>query len=153
MYTHTWIFSSVQLLSHAQLFATHGQQHARFPCPSTTLRACSNACPSSRWCHPTISSPYHPLLHLPSVFPNIRVFSKESVLHIRWPKDWSFSLSMSPSNKYPGLISFRIDWFDLFAIQGTQVSSNTIVQKHEFFHIQLSLWPNSHIHTWLLEKP
>ena len=62
---------------------------------------------------------YHPLLLLPSIFPNIRVFSKESVLHIRWPKYWSFSFSISPSNEYSGLISFTIDWFDLLAVQGT----------------------------------
>ena len=66
-----------------------------------------------------------PLLFLPSVFPSIRIFSSESVLHIRWPKYWSFSFSISPSNKYSGLISFRIDWFDLLAVQGTQESSPT----------------------------
>ena len=61
----------------------------------------------------------HPLRFLPSIFPSIRVFSSDSVLHIRWPKYWSFSFSISPSNEYSGLISFRIDWFDLFAVQGT----------------------------------
>ena len=61
----------------------------------------------------------HPLLLLPSIFPSIRVFSNESVLHIRWPKDWSFSLNISPSNEHPGLISFRMDWLDLLAVQGT----------------------------------
>ena len=66
---------------------------------------------------------YHPLLLLPSIFPSIRVFSKESTLRIRWPKYWSFSFSISPSNEYSGLISFRIDWFDLLAIQGTLKSS------------------------------
>ena len=95
----------------------------------------------------------HSLLFLPSIFPSIRVFFNESVLHIKWPRDWSFSLSISPSNKYSELISFRIDYFDLFAIQRTWVSSNTVVQKHQFFGTQLSLWSNSHIHTWLLEKP
>ena len=64
----------------------------------------------------------HPLFLLPSIFPSIRVFSNESVLHIRWPKYWSFSLSISPSNEYSGLISFRIDWFDLLAVQGTRNS-------------------------------
>ena len=62
---------------------------------------------------------WHPLLHLPSIFPRIRVFSNESVLHIRWPKDWSFSFSISPSNEYSGLISFLMDWLELLAIQGT----------------------------------
>ena len=66
-----------------------------------------------------------PLLLLPTIFPNIRVFSSESALHIRWPKDWSFSFNISPSNEHPGLISFRMDWLDLFAVQGTQVSSPT----------------------------
>ena len=61
----------------------------------------------------------HPLLHPPSIFPSIRVFSNESVLHIRWPKYWSFSFSLSPSHEYSGLISFRMDWLDLFAVQGT----------------------------------
>ena len=69
----------------------------------------------------------HPLLFLPSLFPSIRVFSNESVLHIRWPKDWSFSFSISPSNKYSGLISFRMDWLDLLAIQ---VTLNSLLQHH-----------------------
>jgi len=81
-----------------------------------------------------------PLLFLPSIFPSIRVFSNESVLHIRWPEYWSFSSSISPSNEYSGLISFRMDWLDLLAVQGlSRVFSNTIVQKHQFFNTQLSL--------------
>ena len=89
-----------------------------------------------------------PLLLLPSIFPSIRVFSNESVLHIRWPKYWSFSFSISPSNEYLGLISFRMDWLELLAVQGTlRVFSNTTVQKHQFFSAQLYLWFNSHIHT------
>ena len=68
---------------------------------------------------------YHPLLLLPSVFPRIRVFSNESVLHIRWPKYWIFSFSISPSNEYSGLVSFKMDWLDLLAVQGTQESSPT----------------------------
>ena len=97
----------------------------------------------------------HPLLLLPSIFPSISVLSNESVLRIRWPKYWSFSFSISPTNEYSGLISFKLDWFDLLAIQGTlkRVFSNTIIEKHQFFGTQLSLWSNSHIHTWLLEKP
>ena len=90
----------------------------------------------------------NPLLLLPSVFPSIRVFSNESVLHIRWPKYWSFSFSISPSNEYSGLISFRMDWLDLLALQGTLKS---LLQhhssNHQLFGIQLSLWSNSHIHT------
>ena len=84
----------------------------------------------------------HPLLLLPSVFPGIRVFSNESVLHIRWPKYWSFSFSISPSNEYSGLISFRMDWLDLLTVCRTRVFSTTTVQKHQFFGAQLSLWSN-----------
>ena len=81
-----------------------------------------------------------PLLFLPSIFPSIRVFSNESALHIRWPKYWNFSFSISPSNEYSGLISFRMDWLDLPAVQGTLiVFSNTTLQKHQFFGAQLSL--------------
>ena len=95
----------------------------------------------------------HPLL-LPSIFPTIRVLSNESVLHIRWPKYWSFSFSISPSNEYSALIYFRMDWVDLLAVRGLKrVFSNTTVQKHQFFSAQLSLYSNSHIHTWLVEKP
>ena len=97
----------------------------------------------------------HPLLLLSSILPSIRVFSNESVLHTRWPKYWNFSFSISPSNDYSGLISFRMDWLDLLAVQGTLKSffPNTVVQKHQFFSAQLSLQFNSHIHTRLLEKP
>ena len=95
-----------------------------------------------------------PVIFLPSIFPSIRVFSNESVLHIRWPKFWSFSFSIRPSNEYSGLISFRMDWLDLLAVQGTlRVFSNMTAQKHQFFNAQPSLCSSSHIHTWLLEKP
>ena len=101
--------------------------------------------------------PSHPLLTLllpPSIFPSIRVFSNESALCIRWPKYWSFSFNISPSNEYSGLISFRMDWMDLLAVQGlSRIFSSTTVQKHQFFGTQLSLESNSHIRTWLLEKP
>ena len=90
----------------------------------------------------------HPLLLLPSVFPSNRVSSNESTLPIRWPKYWSFSFSISPSNECLGLISFQIDWFEL-----SSIFSNTTVQKHQFFGAQPSLWSKSHIHTWPLEKP
>ena len=93
-----------------------------------------------------------PILLLPSVFPRIRVFSNESVLHIRWPKYWSFNIS--PSSEYSGMISFRIDWFDLLVVQGfSKAFSSTTIQKHQFLSTQHSLESNSHIHTWLLEKP
>ena len=96
----------------------------------------------------------HPLLLLSSIFSNIRVFSNESALLIRWPKHWSFSF-ISPSNEYSGLISFRIDWFNLLAVQGTLKSllqHHSSVRKHPFFGTHSSLWSNSHIHTWLLKK-
>ena len=74
----------------------------------------------------------HPLLLMPSIFPSIRVFSSESVLRIRWPKDWSFSFNVSPSNEHPGLISFRMEWLDLLAVQVSRVFSNITVQKHHW---------------------
>ena len=95
-----------------------------------------------------------PLLLLPSTPPSIRAFSNESALRIRWPKYWSFSFNIIPSNEYPGLISFRIDWWISLQSNGLSgVFSNTTVQKHQFFGTQLSLLSNSHIHKWLLEKP
>jgi len=99
--------------------------------------------------------PSHPLLSpSPPAFSRSQVFSNESALHIRWPKYWSFSFSISPSNECLGLISFRIDWFDLLAVQGTLKS---LLQHHssksQFFSTQPSLWSNAHICTWLLEKP
>ena len=94
----------------------------------------------------------HSLLLLPSIFPRIRVFSNESVLHIRWPKYWSFSFSISPSNEYSGLISFRMDWFDLLAVQGTlksllqhHSSKASILQCSAFFMVQLS---HPYMTTW-----
>ena len=93
-----------------------------------------------------------PLLLLPSIFPSIRFFSNDSTLPMRWPKYWSFSFSISPSNEHPGLISFRMDWLDLLAVQGTRVFSNTTVQKHHSLGTQFSSPTNSHIHTWPLEN-
>ena len=92
-------------------------------------------------------------LLLPSVFPSIRIFSNELALHIRWPKYWGFSFSISPSSEHSELISFRIDWFNLLAVQGTLKSSSAPVWKHQFFSAQPSLWSNSHIRTPLMEKP
>ena len=143
------LFSSVQLLSRVQHFAT----------PWTAARQASLSITNS-WSllklmsveSVMLSSHFIlclPLLLLPSIFPSIRVFSNESLLCIRWPKYWSFSFS--PSNEHPGLTSLRLDWLDLLAVQGTLLS-NTTVQKHQFFGAQLSLWSNSHIHdthTWI----
>ena len=119
------IYNSVQF-NHSVMsdsWQPQGLQHTRLPCPSPTPGACSNSCPLSQWCHPTISSSVVPSSSRFQSFP-ASVFSSESVLCIRWPKYWSFSFSISPSNDYSGLISFRMDWFDL-AVQGTQDSSPT----------------------------
>ena len=95
-----------------------------------------------------------PLLLLPSIFPSVRVFSNESALRIRWPKCWSFSFNISPSNEHPGLISLGwTGWISLQSKGLSRVFSNTTLQKHQFFGAQFSLWSNSHIHTCLLEKP
>ena len=122
----------------------HGLLHARLPCPSPAPGACSNSCPSSQWCHPIISPsvvPFSSCLQCPS----IRVISSESVLCIRWPKYWSFSFGISPSNEYSGLISFRMDWLDFLAVQETLKS---LLQHHSpkasifrcsaFFIVQLT---------------
>ena len=128
------LLESVQLLSCVRRFVTQGLQHIRLIGPSPTPGAYSNSYPLSQWCHPTISASIVPFSSHLQAFPAIRVFSSESVLHIRWPKYWSFSFSISPSNEYSGLISFRIDWFDRLAVQGTsRVFSNTRGQKHQFF--------------------
>ena len=119
-------------------------QHARPPCPSPTPGVHSNSCPSSPWCHPDISSS-RPLLLLPPIPPSIRAFSSESTLHMRWPEYWSFSFSISPSNEYSGLISFRMDWLDVLIAQGTlksllqRHSSKASIPRHSaFFMVQLS---------------
>ena len=138
---HGW-HSSVA--SHVHSLHPHGLQHARLPCPSPTPRGCTNSCPLSQWCHPTISS-CRTLLLPPSIFPSIRVFPNESVLRIRWPKYWSFSFSISPFNEDSGLISFRIDWFDLLTVQGNLKSlllllssKASILWRSAFFMFQLS---------------
>ena len=95
----------------------------------------------------------HPLL-LPSIFPSVRIFSNESTVCIRWPRYWNFSFNNSPSSEYSGLISFKIDWFELFLSKGlSSIFSNTTVKKYLFFSPEPSLWSTSYIHTWLLEKP
>ena len=129
------MFNLVQLLSHVLLFVT----------PWTTAHQALLSITSSRSLPKFMSielvMPSNhlilcPLLLPPSIFPSIRDFSNESVVHIRWPKNWSFSFSISPSNEYSGLISFRMDW-SLHRL--SRVFSNTIVQKHQFFGTQLSL--------------
>ena len=140
---HNWRHSSVHSPCCVWLFATPWTATARLPCPSPTPRAYPNSCPSSGWCHPTILSSVVPFSsHLQS-FP-APVFSIESVLRIRWPKYWSFHFSITPPNEYSGLISFRMDWLDLLAVQGTlksllqHHSSKAILWCSAFFIVQLS---------------
>ena len=147
-------FSSVQLLSHVRLFETpwiaacQASLSITNSWSSLRLRSTESVMPSS---HLILCCP---LLFLPPIPPSIRVFSNESTLHIRWPKYWSFSFSISPSKEHPGLISFRMDWLDLLAVQGTVKS---LLQHHSskasIFGAQLSSQSNSQIHTWPLEKP
>ena len=139
--------SSLLLFSHSVMtdsLRPHGLQHTRLPCPSPSPRVCSNSRSLSRWCYLTISS-CRPLLLLPLIFPSIRVLSNELALRIRWPKYWSCSFSITPSNEYSGLISFRIDWFDLLAVQGTLKNllqhhslKASILQSSAFFIVKLS---------------
>ena len=134
-----------QLFSHSVVsdsLQAHGLQHARLPSPSLAPGVCSNSCPLSLWCHPTISSSVAPFSSCPQSFPTSGSFPVNQVTKS------CFGFSICPSNDYSGLISFRIDWFDLLA-----VFSDTTVRRHQFFGTQPSLWSNSHIHTWLLEKP
>ena len=136
--------SSVQFSSVAQLCPTlqpHESQHARPPCPSPTPRVHSDSRPSSPSSHLILCRPLFLLSPTP---PSIRVFSSESTLLMRWPKHWSFSII--PSKEIPGLISFRMGWLALLAVQGLSgVFSNTTVQKHQLFSAQLSSPSNSHI--------
>ena len=142
-------FSCSVMSNSLELLRPHGRQHARPPCPSPTPGAYPNSCPLSWWCHPTC----HSLLLMPSIFPSIRVFSNKSALRIRWPKFWSFSFNISPSNEHPGLISFGMDWLDSLQSKGlSRVFSKATVQKHQFFSAQISSQSKSHIHTWPLEK-
>ena len=119
--------SSVQLLSHVQLFATPWTAAHEASLSITNSRSLLRLLSIMLEMSSNLLILCHPLLLPPSIFPSIRVFSNESVLYIRWPKDWSFSFSISPSNEYSGLISFRIDWLDLFAVQGTLKS---LLQHH-----------------------
>jgi len=104
----------------------HGLQHTKPPYPSPSPKVCPRSCPMHQWCHPTILSS-DALLLLPSIFPSIRDFSNVSAVHIRWPKYWSFSFSISPSNKYSGLISLKVDSYDLLAVLGT---FRSLLQHH-----------------------
>ena len=149
-----WIHCSVQLLSHVWLFATPwtaGRQSSLSITNSQSLLKLMSielVMPSNHLIHCC------PLLLLPSIFSSIRVFSSELVFHIRWPNYWSFSFSISPCNEYSGLISLGLTGLISLQSKGfSRVFSNTTIRKHQFFSAQPSLWSNSYIHTWLLEKP
>ena len=115
-------YLQVQLLfSHSVMsdsLPPYGLKHTRLLCPSPTPGVCSDSCPLNRWCHPTVSFSVIPFSSYLQSFPALGSFP-ESALCIRWPKYWSFSFSIRPSNEYSGLISFRMDWFDILAEQGT----------------------------------
>ena len=147
---HSRLAVVVQLLSPVQLFempwTTAHQVSLSFTISQSLLKLLS-----SEWHHLTISSSVSPFSSCPqSFFPSIKVFSSELALCIRWPKYYEFSISISPSNEYSGLISFRIDWFGLSLLSKglSRVFSSTTVGK-QFFSTQPSLWAKSHIHTWL----
>ena len=145
---HASVYSSgnavVQSLSHVQLFVTLWTAARRLPCPSPSLRACSNSCPSSQWCHPTISSCVIPFSSCLQSFPAAGSFL---ITQLFASCGQSFSYSIRPSSEYSGLISFRIDWFDLLAVQGTLKRTGTLQQHSSkasilwcsaFFMVQLS---------------
>ena len=131
----------------------HELQYTRLPFPSLSPRVCSNSSPLSQWCHPIISSSVAPVSSCPQCFQHQGLFH-ELAFHIRWPKYWSFSFSISSSNKIrgwfllglSGLISLLSKWL-------SRVFSNTTVWKPQFFGTQPALWSNSHICTWPLERP
>ena len=140
------VFNVLLLFTHSGMSDSlwiHRLQHARRPCPSLSPRACSNSCPLNQWCHPTIASSVIPFFSCLNLSQHQSLFWV--TLHIRWPKYWSFSFSVSPSSEHPWLISFRIDWFDLFEVQGTlksflqHHSTKASILKHSaFFMVQLS---------------
>ena len=132
-------FSSVQSLSRVRLFATPWIA----ACQASLSITNSRSLPKLMSIESVMPSSHlilcRPLFFLPAIPPSIRVFSNESTLHMRWPKDWSFSFNISPSNEHPGLTSFRMRWLDLLVQGLSRVFSNTTVQKHQFFSAQLSL--------------
>ena len=149
-----WAVSSVQSLSRVRLFATlwtAAHQASLSITNSQSLPKLMSIESVMPFNHLDLC---HPRLLPPSIFSSIRAFWSDSVLRIRWPKYWSFSFSTSPSNVYSGLISFRMNWLDLLAVQGTLKS---LVQHHSskasILWCSAFLWSNSHIYTWLLEKP
>ena len=151
------MFAVVQLLNVSDSLRPHWLQDARLPSPSLSPACCSNSCPLSQWCHPTISSSVALFSSCLQSFPASgsftmsQLFSNESALPIRWPKYWSSSFSICPSNEYSRLISFRMT--GLISMQSNGLSRVfSTIRKHQFFSTWPSLWSNSHIHTWLLGK-
>ena len=151
-----WInpFRSDQSLSRVRLFATPWIAARRASLSITNSRSSLRLTSIESVMPPSHLILCRPLLRLPPIPPSVRVFSTESTLHMRWPKYWSFSFGIIPSKEIPGLISFRMDWLDLLAVQGTLKS---LLQHHssnnQFFGAQPSSQSNSHIHTWPQEKP
>ena len=133
--------SLVQSLSHVHLLVTPWTAARQASLSITNSRSLPKPMPIESMVPSNHLIPFcRPLLLLPSIFPSIRVFSSESALHVRWPEYWRFSFGISPSNEHPGLISLRMDWLDLLAVQGALKSlPSTAVQKHHFFSVQLSL--------------
>ena len=137
-------FSSVQSLSHVRLFATPWIAACQASLSITNSQSSLRLSPLSRWCHPAITSSVVPFSSCPQSLP-ASVFSNESTLRMRWPKYWSFSFSIIPSKEHPGLISFRMNWLDLLAVQGAlksflqhHSSKASILRLSTFFTIQLS---------------
>ena len=133
----------------------HELQHTRPPCPSPTPGVHSDSRPSSQWCHPAISSSAVPFSSCPQSLP-ASVFSNESNLCMRWPKYWSFSFSIIPSKEHPGLISFRMDWLGLLAVQGTLKSllQNSVFERElSLGHVTTDFWLNYRkLGKWELKK-
>ena len=148
-----FLFSSIQLLSHVWLFASPWTAACQASLSITNSQSLLKFMSTKS----VIPSNYlilgRPLLLLPWIFPSIQVFSKESVLHVRWPKYWSFSFNISPSKEYSGLISLGLTGLISLQSKGlSRVFSSTTIQNHQFFGAQPSFWPKSHMYTWLLEK-
>ena len=146
--------SSVQSLSRVRLFATPWTA----ACQASLSITNSRSLPKLKSIESVMASKHlilcRPLLLLPSIFPNIRVFSNESAIHMRWPEYWSFSFNISPSNEYPGPISFKMDWLDLLAVQGTLKSLLQYHNSKASIHLEsVSFRSNAYIHTSSLEKP
>ena len=145
---------SLKSLSHVQLFVTHRPQHTRPPCPSATPRVYPNSCPLTRWCHTTISPSVVPFSSLPQSFPESWFFQMSQLFASGGQSiGVSASTSVIPMNTQDWFPLGWAGWISLKSKGLSRVFSNIAVQKHQFFSAQLSLQSNSHIHTWLLEKP